>query len=170
MCATDQIAMWQTTINGCSSSNAANCKAVMSETNASAFVFTRMIPVRITPPLQEVRRSIFRPWSVFAQAEKLAGFKPTMDTRTLVAELQEEQRTQETAIEMLAGTRHVVVYYEDVVSDPGVSPRLVDFVSSFRMQTAWYISFGLARDSVGSSFNSGFVFEILNASCCKLLW
>jgi hypothetical protein len=70
-------------------------------------------------------RSTSRPWSEYAQAEKLAGFKPTLDPRTLVAELQEEQRTQEMAIEMLAGTRHVVVYYEDVVSDPGVSPPLV---------------------------------------------
>ncbi|GAQ86632.1 P-loop containing nucleoside triphosphate hydrolases superfamily protein [Klebsormidium nitens] len=62
------------------------------------------------------------------EAEKLAEYKPELDPRTLVAKLRSVQATQEGALRMLAGTRHVVLYYEDVVADPSMVDRVQDFL------------------------------------------
>jgi hypothetical protein len=55
------------------------------------------------------------------QADKLAHFKPRLNTETLLPHLRHVQQTVDTAMNLLNGTRHIVVYYEDVVSDPKVS-------------------------------------------------
>jgi hypothetical protein len=50
----------------------------------------------------------------------LADYKPTLDVRKLVSQLNEMQENVRAAMEMLEGTRHRVIYYEDVVSDAQV--------------------------------------------------
>jgi hypothetical protein len=54
------------------------------------------------------------------QAEELANYKPTLDVRKLLSQLKEMQETVRAAMEMLEGTRHRVIFYEDVVSDAEV--------------------------------------------------
>jgi hypothetical protein len=60
-------------------------------------------------------------FSFFAQAEILAQYKPTIDKKTLITELKRSDKLASDALVNFKNTRHVVLYYEDVVSNRTVS-------------------------------------------------
>jgi hypothetical protein len=51
------------------------------------------------------------------QAEILAQYKPTIDKKTLITELKRSDKLAADALVNFKNTRHVVLYYEDVVSN-----------------------------------------------------
>ncbi|KAG8632588.1 nodulation protein H isoform X5 [Manihot esculenta] len=53
-----------------------------------------------------------------AEANILAKYKPRLNTSTLLAELKHVDNKAAMAIQYFKSTRHIVVYYEDVVSNP----------------------------------------------------
>uniref|UniRef100_A0A2C9U101 Sulfotransferase n=1 Tax=Manihot esculenta TaxID=3983 RepID=A0A2C9U101_MANES len=53
-----------------------------------------------------------------AEANILAKYKPRLNTSTLLAELKHVDDRAAMAIQYFKSTRHIVVYYEDVVSNP----------------------------------------------------
>jgi len=55
------------------------------------------------------------------QAEILAQYKPTIDKKTLITELKRSDKLASDALVNFKNTRHVVLYYEDVVSNRTVS-------------------------------------------------
>lgn len=54
------------------------------------------------------------------QAEILAKYKPTINATLLVPQLEQVEQTTAKAIEYLRTTRHVVLYYEDLITNPNV--------------------------------------------------
>jgi hypothetical protein len=55
------------------------------------------------------------------QAEILAQYKPTIDKKTLITELKRSDKLASDALVNFKNTRHVVLYYEDVVRNRTVS-------------------------------------------------
>lgn len=58
-------------------------------------------------------------WRCF-QAETLAKYKPTINTTSLISELRQVNETTTKALEYFKNTRHIVIYYEDVVRNRAV--------------------------------------------------
>ncbi|XP_054778660.1 uncharacterized protein LOC129286695 isoform X1 [Prosopis cineraria] len=57
------------------------------------------------------------------EAETLAKYKPTINSTSLVSELRQVNETTTKALEYFKSTRHIVIYYEDVVKN---RTKLVD--------------------------------------------
>lgn len=55
-------------------------------------------------------------WDYF-QAETLAKYKPTINPTSLISDLGQVNETVTKALECFKNTRHIVVYYEDVVKN-----------------------------------------------------
>lgn len=55
------------------------------------------------------------------QAQILAQYKPKINTTDLVDSLKQVEGTARHALEMFKSTRHIVLYYEDIVSNHTVS-------------------------------------------------
>ncbi|OMO74895.1 hypothetical protein COLO4_26462 [Corchorus olitorius] len=53
-----------------------------------------------------------------AEAQILANFKPTINTEQLIPELKEAEESIAKAVEYFNSTRHIVLYYEDLVKNP----------------------------------------------------
>ncbi|OMO79020.1 Armadillo-type [Corchorus capsularis] len=53
-----------------------------------------------------------------AEAQILAKFKPTIITRQLIPELKQAEESIAKAVEYFNSTRHIVLYYEDLVKNP----------------------------------------------------
>ncbi|KAL0314818.1 UNVERIFIED_CONTAM: hypothetical protein Sangu_2326200 [Sesamum angustifolium] len=51
------------------------------------------------------------------QAEVLAGYKPTLNITTLVSNIRAAEGTAARALECFKTTRHIVLYYEDIVTN-----------------------------------------------------
>jgi hypothetical protein len=68
-----------------------------------------------------VKENPVDPFSPFVQAEILAQYKPTIDKKTLIAELKRSDKFAADALVNFKNTRHVVLYYEDVVRSRTVS-------------------------------------------------
>lgn len=60
--------------------------------------------------------------SSFLQAQILAQFKPEIDTKKLIADLKKSDKLAADALLYFKKTRHIILYYEDVVSNDTVSP------------------------------------------------
>jgi hypothetical protein len=58
------------------------------------------------------------------QAEILARYKPTIDVKTLITELKRSDKSAADALTNFKNTRHIVLYYEDVVKNRTVSRYL----------------------------------------------
>jgi hypothetical protein len=58
------------------------------------------------------------------QAEILARYKPTIDVKTLITELKRSDKLAADALTNFKNTRHIVLYYEDVVKNRTVSRYL----------------------------------------------
>jgi len=54
------------------------------------------------------------------QAEILARFKPELDVSTLIPSIRNAQRAMRTCLGRFSNTRHMVLYYEDVIRDRNV--------------------------------------------------
>ncbi|XP_066330924.1 uncharacterized protein [Miscanthus floridulus] len=62
------------------------------------------------------------------QAEILAQYKPTIDKKTLITELKRSDKLASAALVNFKNTRHVVLYYEDVVSNRTMLMDVLDFL------------------------------------------
>ena len=51
------------------------------------------------------------------QAEILASYKPVINTTKLIHELKQVQKTMTKALGVFNSTRHIVLYYEDVLKN-----------------------------------------------------
>ncbi|KAE9449758.1 hypothetical protein C3L33_18345, partial [Rhododendron williamsianum] len=58
-----------------------------------------------------------------AEAEALLKFKPFIDSSSLMNDLKEMELTAAKALEYFRSTRHIFLYYEDLIRDP---TKLVD--------------------------------------------
>jgi hypothetical protein len=56
------------------------------------------------------------------QADVLAQYKPTIDTKSLIAELKRFNELAADALVSFKSIRSIVLYYEDVISNRTVSP------------------------------------------------
>jgi len=54
------------------------------------------------------------------QAEILASYKPVINSTNLIRELKQVQKTMTKALEYFNSTRHIVLYYEDVLKNQTV--------------------------------------------------
>ncbi|XP_066352322.1 uncharacterized protein [Miscanthus floridulus] len=62
------------------------------------------------------------------EAEILAQYKPTIDKKTLITELKRSDKLASDALVNFKNTRHVVLYYEDVVSNRTMLMDVLDFL------------------------------------------
>lgn len=60
------------------------------------------------------------------QAEILARYKPTINTTLMISNLNQVNETAAMALEYFKSTRHIVMYYEDVVKNSTVSLTTYD--------------------------------------------
>ena len=65
------------------------------------------------------------------QANKLAEFKPIIDTKRLPINLQRVEEISRDVLRLFNGTRHMLLYYEDLVKDPEVQLAIYQFVLQF---------------------------------------
>ena len=57
----------------------------------------------------------------FLQAKILAKYKPKINATLMIKELKEAKDTSRRAIEYFKTTRHIVIYYEDVINNRTVT-------------------------------------------------
>ncbi|XP_028765896.1 uncharacterized protein LOC114723819 isoform X2 [Neltuma alba] len=62
------------------------------------------------------------------QAETLAKYKPTINATSLISELRKVNETATKALEFFKSTRHIVIYYEDVVKNRTKLADVQDFL------------------------------------------
>ncbi|KAK4258749.1 hypothetical protein QN277_005162 [Acacia crassicarpa] len=62
------------------------------------------------------------------EAETLAKYKPTINTTSLISELRQVNETTTKALEYFKNTRHIVIYYEDVVRNRTKLADVQDFL------------------------------------------
>lgn len=63
-----------------------------------------------------------------SQAHILARYKPRLNTSSLIRQLKQADEYTRDALENLNNTRHITVYYEDIVRNRTVSSRLLGCV------------------------------------------
>ncbi|XP_028765895.1 uncharacterized protein LOC114723819 isoform X1 [Neltuma alba] len=62
------------------------------------------------------------------EAETLAKYKPTINATSLISELRKVNETATKALEFFKSTRHIVIYYEDVVKNRTKLADVQDFL------------------------------------------
>lgn len=62
------------------------------------------------------------------EAEILASYKPVINTTTLIRELKQVQKTMTKALGIFNSTRHIVLYYEDVLNNRAKLLDVQDFL------------------------------------------
>ena len=60
------------------------------------------------------------PYLLLGQAEILATFKPKMDVSTLIPSIRNAEHSMRTCLGHFRKTRHMILYYEDVIRDKNV--------------------------------------------------
>ncbi|VFQ67896.1 unnamed protein product [Cuscuta campestris] len=65
---------------------------------------------------------------IFLQAEILASYKPTVDTQSLVPNLKQVDDMVTKALEYFKSTRHVILYYEDIIKNKTKLMDVQDFL------------------------------------------
>lgn len=60
-------------------------------------------------------------WQIFIQAEILAKYKPTVNATLLIPNLRQVEETTTKALNYFKSTRHIILYYEDIVKNRTVS-------------------------------------------------
>lgn len=68
-------------------------------------------------------------WMMF-QARVLAKYKPKVNATLILPDLKEAEETITKALEHFKSTRHIVLYYEDLINNQTVSSRLPSYLSS----------------------------------------
>ncbi|GKU94713.1 hypothetical protein SLEP1_g8166 [Rubroshorea leprosula] len=63
------------------------------------------------------------------EADALSSFKPTINSTSLMSDLKEVAMKAARALEYFNSTRHIIVYYEDVVTDPTKLKDVLEFLS-----------------------------------------
>ncbi|KAH1243159.1 hypothetical protein GmHk_07G020295 [Glycine max] len=63
-----------------------------------------------------------------AQAEILAKYKPTINSTLLIAQLKQVNETTTKALEYFKSTRHIILYYEDIVKNRTKLRDVQDFL------------------------------------------
>lgn len=74
------------------------------------------------------------------QANKLAEFKPIIDTKRLPINLQRVEEISRDVLRLFNGTRHMLLYYEDLVKDPEVQLAIYQFVLQFPPSNAAFFA------------------------------
>ncbi|POO02777.1 Sulfotransferase domain containing protein [Trema orientale] len=62
------------------------------------------------------------------EAEKLSTYKPTINSTSLVADLEKMELTAATALSYFNTTRHMILYYEDVMKNPSKLKDVQEFL------------------------------------------
>lgn len=57
---------------------------------------------------------------IFLQAKALSSYKPTINSTSLIIDLEKVEVMATKALEYFNSTRHIVLYYEDLVKNPKV--------------------------------------------------
>ncbi|CAI9282967.1 unnamed protein product [Lactuca saligna] len=68
------------------------------------------------------------------EASKLSKYKPTINTSSLTLDLREMEVTAMKALQFFNGTRHMVLYYEDLFTNPSKLEQVQDFLKIPRME------------------------------------
>ena len=55
-------------------------------------------------------------WTVF-QADALSKYKPVINSTSLISDLEGMEATISKALEYFGNTRHIIVYYEDLINN-----------------------------------------------------
>ncbi|CAN4107680.1 unnamed protein product [Withania somnifera] len=67
------------------------------------------------------------------EAEILATYRPTINTTTLIADLKKIQGMVANALEFFKSTRHMILFYEDIITNQTMLNDLQDFLKVPRM-------------------------------------
>ncbi|OIT29123.1 PREDICTED: uncharacterized protein LOC109211767 isoform X1 [Nicotiana attenuata] len=67
------------------------------------------------------------------EAEILASYKPTINTTTLIANLKQVQDMAASALEYFKSTRHIILFYEDIIKNRTILNDVQDFLKVPRM-------------------------------------
>lgn len=62
------------------------------------------------------------------EAEILAKFKPKMDISTLIPSIRDAERSMRTCLGHFSNTRHMILYYEDMIRDKNALSRVQEFL------------------------------------------
>jgi len=62
------------------------------------------------------------------EAEILARFKPKMDVSTLIPSIRNAEHSMRTCLGHFRKTRHMILYYEDVIRDKNALSRVQEFL------------------------------------------
>ncbi|WMV12942.1 hypothetical protein MTR67_006327 [Solanum verrucosum] len=62
------------------------------------------------------------------EAEILASYKPTVNTTTLIANLKQIQGMTANALEYFKSTRHMILFYEDIIKNQTMLNDVQDFL------------------------------------------
>ncbi|XP_049388766.1 uncharacterized protein LOC125853121 isoform X2 [Solanum stenotomum] len=62
------------------------------------------------------------------EAEILASYKPTVNTTTLIANLKQIQGMTANALDYFKSTRHMILFYEDIIKNPTMLNDVQDFL------------------------------------------
>ncbi|GLU13584.1 hypothetical protein SLE2022_302110 [Rubroshorea leprosula] len=63
------------------------------------------------------------------EADALSSFKPTINSTSLMSDLKEVEMKAARALEYFNSTRHIIIYYEDVVTNPTKLKDVLEFLS-----------------------------------------
>ncbi|KAK9154577.1 hypothetical protein Sjap_002057 [Stephania japonica] len=62
------------------------------------------------------------------EAEVLANFKPTLNTTSLIPNLSQVERIMVDSLQHFKSTRHIILYYEDIVNNPRALYNVQEFL------------------------------------------
>lgn len=62
----------------------------------------------------------------------LSNYKPTINATTLITDLQQVEKTVAKALEYFNSTRHIILYYEDLIKNRTVRIILKCAINSWR--------------------------------------
>lgn len=62
----------------------------------------------------------------------LSNYKPTINATTLITDLQQMEKTVAKALEYFNSTRHIILYYEDLIKNRTVRIILKCAINSWR--------------------------------------
>lgn len=77
----------------------------------------------------------------YLQANTLAEFKPIIDTQRLPINLQRVEEISRDVLRLFNGTRHMLLYYEDLVKDPEVQLAVYQCVLQFPLFNVAFLQF-----------------------------
>lgn len=70
------------------------------------------------------------------EADMLSNYKPTINATTLITDLQQMEKTVAKALEYFNSTRHIILYYEDLIKNRTKTEDILEFLKLPHMDLA----------------------------------